>query len=171
MRRHLLGSGYSLVATIVLVGLSACAKSPAQVGSGGTHGGSGGSSSGSGGSLGSGGSSSGSGGAPSDASHGDASGDRADAEDAPADAGCQPDDSNATYVLIDDMETTTHGPIQLMGVQAPLSPGYWYNSGASYVDDGGMASNDTSSPEQGAFVFTALTTPTKTFNCEKTSTY
>src|SRR3569623_1248046 len=159
MRRHLLGSGYSLVATIVLVGLSACAKSPAQVGSGGTHGGSGGSSSGSGGSLGSGGSS-------SDASLGDASGDRADAEDAPADAGCQPDDSNATYVLIDDMETTTHGPIQLMGVQAPLSPGYWYNSGASYVDDGGMSSNDTSDPPQGSFVFSTLPSPTKTLNCQ-----
>ena len=164
MRSHLLGSGCWLAGTVLLIGLSACAKSPTQVGTGGTHGGS---SSGSGGSSsGSGGSSSGSGGSPGDAGHVDGSGDRTDAEDAPVDASCQPGDSSSTYVLIDDMETTTHGPIEFKGVQAPLSPGYWYNSGAGYVDDGGMSSNDTSDPPQGSFVFSTLPSPTKTLNCQ-----
>jgi len=147
---------------VLLVGLGACAKSPAQVGSGGTHGnqsGSGGSASGG---SGSGGSPSGSGGSPSDAGHLDSVGDRADA----ADAGCQAGASDGSYVLIDDMETTTHGPIQLAGIEAPMSPGYWYNSGAAYVDDGGMSSNDTSDPPQGSFVFTALPSPSSTLNCQ-----
>ena len=62
-----------------------------------------------------------------------------------------------TYVLIDDMETTTHGPIELATVQPPLYPGYWYNSGA------GVA-GDTAEPPMMAFVFTALPTPTKTLD-------
>ena len=166
MRRQRLVSGYSLAGTVLLlVGLVACAKSPAQVGTGGTHGsqsGSGGASPGSGGSSpGSGGS--GSGGSPA---HADAGGDLADAADASIDATCQPGDSSASYVLIDDMETTSHGPIEFAGVQAPLSPGYWYNSGAAYVDDGGMSSNDTSDPPQGSFAFSSLTSPSKTLNCQ-----
>ena len=48
------------------------------------------------------------------------------------DAGCMKGAPDDTYVLIDDMETTTHGPIEFdTGIAAPLSPGYWYNSGAS----------------------------------------
>ena len=80
---------------------------------------------------------------------------------------CKPDGSTTSnYVLIDDMETTTHGPIQLaQGISAPLSPGYWYNSGASYVGDGG-ASSDTSDPPQLSFVFTALPSPTTTLDCK-----
>jgi len=171
MRKQVLCSSYSLAGMFVLFGLVACAKSPPQTGTGGMQGslGSGGKSS-SGGS-GSGGSSSGSGGSPADAGAQDKAGDQAASDGSPADAGCQASASTATNVLIDDMETTTHGPIQLAGIEAPLLPGYWYNSGASYVDDGGVASDDTSNPPQGAFVFTALPTPTKTLNCEKTSTY
>ena len=60
-----------------------------------------------------------------------------------SDAGCMIGDPNATYVLIDDMETTTHGPIELAtGIASPLSPGYWYNSGASYFSDAGADRND-----------------------------
>ena len=40
------------------------------------------------------------------------------------DAGCKNGDPNGTYVLIDDMETTTHGPIEFeTGISPPLSPG------------------------------------------------
>jgi hypothetical protein len=98
---------------------------------------------------------------------------------APADGGqpmgdagqaCMPGPANSSYVLIDDMETTPHGPITLdEGILAPLSPGYWYNSGASYSPDGGAA-GDTSNPPQGSFSFSALPTPTKTLNC-KTSAH
>jgi hypothetical protein len=80
------------------------------------------------------------------------------------DAGCMNGDPNATYVLIDDMETTTHGPIELAtGIASPLSQGYWYNSGASYFSDAGA---DTSNPPQLSFVFSALPTPTTTLNCK-----
>jgi len=83
---------------------------------------------------------------------------------------CKPDGSTSNYVLIDDMETTTHGPIELtQGISSPLSPGYWYNSGASYVGDGG-ASSDTSNPPQLSFVFSPLPSPTTTLDC-KASTH
>ena len=73
-------------------------------------------------------------------------------------------DPNATYVLIDDMETTTHGPIEFAtGIASPLSQGYWYNSGASYFSDAGA---DTSNPPQLSFVFSALPTPATTLNCK-----
>jgi hypothetical protein len=91
-----------------------------------------------------------------------------DATTALADAECKPGNSNSGHVLIDDMETTTHGPIEFTtGIASPLAPGYWYNSGASYVGD---AAADTSDPPQKSFVFSALPTPTKTLNC-KTSTH
>jgi hypothetical protein len=61
-----------------------------------------------------------------------------------------------TYVLIDDMETTTHGPIELAGIDPPLSPGYWFNFGAS-------ACGDTATPPLTEFTFTALPTPTTTY--------
>jgi hypothetical protein len=84
-----------------------------------------------------------------------------------SDAGCTMGDPNATYVLIDDMETTTHGPIELAGIASPMMPGYWYNSGASYFSDAGaVTSNDTSNPPQRSFVFSALPTPTNTLNCK-----
>jgi hypothetical protein len=61
----------------------------------------------------------------------------------PRDAGCMIGDPNATCVLIDDMETTTHGPIELdTGIAAPLLAGYWYNSGASYFSDAGADSSN-----------------------------
>jgi hypothetical protein len=77
-------------------------------------------------------------------------------------------DPNATYVLIDDMETTTHGPIEFgTGIAAPMAAGYWYNSGAGYFSDAGAStSNDTSNPPQLSFVFSALPTPTNTLNCK-----
>ncbi len=69
-----------------------------------------------------------------------------------------------TYVLIDDMETTTHGPIELeAGIVPPLTPGYWYNSGAQVGLDAGDG-GDLSTPPQLSFVFTALTPPTTTLN-------
>jgi len=91
--------------------------------------------------------------------------------DAKADAGCVPTALSGTTVLIDDMETTTNGPIQLNeGIAAPLSQGYWYNSGANYVADGGAA-GDMSTPPQGSFVFTALPSSTTTLDCKKASTH
>lgn len=79
------------------------------------------------------------------------------------DAGCVAGNPSSTYVLIDDMEKTTHGPIQLAdGIDPPLAAGYWYNSGASYVGD---AAADTSDPPQQSFVFSALPTPTQRLNC------
>jgi hypothetical protein len=87
-----------------------------------------------------------------------------DSKTSPTDAGCNTGDPGSTYVLIDDMETTTHGPIELdTGIAPPLSPGYWYNSGANYFPDAGA---DMSSPPQGSFVFSALPTPTGTLNCK-----
>ncbi len=87
-----------------------------------------------------------------------------DAKASPTDAGCKASNSSSTYVLVDDMETTTHGPIQLsMGITAPLTPGYWYNSGASYFPDAGI---DMSSPPQGSFTFTELPKQTETLNCK-----
>jgi hypothetical protein len=62
-----------------------------------------------------------------------------------------------TYVLIDDMETTTHGPIELAGINPPLTPGYWFNFGASVC-------GDTATPPMMSFEFTALPTPTTTYD-------
>jgi hypothetical protein len=90
-----------------------------------------------------------------------------DATTSPTDTeqGCKAGAPISSYVLIDDMETTNHGPIDLdAGIRAPLTPGYWYNSGATYSADGGAA-GDTSDPPQGSFAFSALATPTKTLNC------
>src|SRR6516225_3933643 len=80
---------------------------------------------------------------------------------------CDPNAVTSNYVLIDDMETTTNGPIEFMtGINAPLTPGYWYNSGASYTgDDGGVA--DTSNPPQMSFAFSTLPAPTTTLACAK----
>jgi hypothetical protein len=87
-----------------------------------------------------------------------------------ASQGCEAGASDPSYVLIDDMETTPHGPIQFAtGIVAPLTPGYWYNSGASYGGDAGVPS-DTSNPPQMAYVFSALPSPTTTLNC-KASTH
>lgn len=83
-----------------------------------------------------------------------------------ADAGCKAGASSSTYVLIDDMETTSHGPIQLEGIASPLTPGYWYNSGASYFPDAGV---DMSNPPQGSFVFSALPSPATTLNCKESA--
>jgi hypothetical protein len=81
--------------------------------------------------------------------------------------GCEAGASDPSYVLIDDMETTTHGPIEFdTGIAWPLAPGYWYNSGASYVSDGGAVPNDTSNPPQLSFAFSALPSPTTTLNCK-----
>ncbi len=94
---------------------------------------------------------------------------RPDSKTPPTDVGqgCNAGDPNSSYVLIDDMETTAHGPIEFdMGISPPLTPGYWYNSGAGYFADGGVGSDDTSNPPQQSFVFTALPTPTQTLNCK-----
>ena len=77
-------------------------------------------------------------------------------------------DPKATYVLIEDMETTDHGPIDLdAGISPPLVAGYWYNSGAGYTADSGVGMDDTSNPMQRSFTFTALPTPTQTLNCNE----
>jgi len=93
-----------------------------------------------------------------------------DAMTSPTDAGCIPSTLNGTPVLIDDMEMGTNGPIQLTGLTAPLSAGYWYNSGANYVADGGTTL-DMSTPPQGSFAFAALPSPTTTLDCKKASTH
>jgi len=83
----------------------------------------------------------------------------------PGDSGPSDEASpNWTYVLIDDMETTTHGPIELdAGITPPLTPGYWFNSGAQVGLDAGDA-GDMSDPPYTMFKFTALPTPTTTLN-------
>ena len=145
MRKQIFILGCSVVGMAFLSGMSACTSSSSQTnGTGGAAsiatGGAGGSNSGTGGSK------SGTGGASRN------------------DAGCIVGDPNSTYVLIDDMETTTHGPIELTtGIDPPLAPGYWYNSGASYSS---AAASDTSNPPQLSFVFSALPTPTTTLNCK-----
>jgi hypothetical protein len=84
------------------------------------------------------------------------------------DAGCSAGAAGSSYVLIDDMETTSHGPIELaMGIAAPLTPGYWYNSGANYFPDAGI---DMSTPPQMSFAFSALPTSTTTL-CGKASAH
>jgi hypothetical protein len=143
MRKQLLCSGCSIFGMALLAGLGACSSSPGQAG------GTGGSQAGS---SGKGGGSGGNGGATTQL----------------PDAGCNAGGSSSSYVLIDDMETTNHGPIQLaMGIAAPLTPGYWYNSGANYFPDAGI---DMSTPPQMSFAFSALTTPTTTL-CGKTSAH
>jgi hypothetical protein len=94
-----------------------------------------------------------------------------DAGTSPDDGGCKPSASDNSYVLIDDMEMGTNGPIDLDGgLTSPLTLGYWYNSGASYRADGGAGSDDKSTPTQGSFAFTSLSMPTNTLNC-KTSAH
>jgi hypothetical protein len=85
--------------------------------------------------------------------------------DAPA-QGCEAGPAPTGYVLIDDMETTTHGPIQFAtGIAAPATAGYWYNSGANYGGDAGVPA-DTSNPPQMAFMFSPLPSPSATLNCK-----
>ncbi len=80
--------------------------------------------------------------------------------------GCEAGPAPSGYVLIDDMETTTHGPIQLAtGISGQQTQGYWYNSGAGYAGDAGVPA-DTSTPPQMSFVFSALSAPTTTLNCK-----
>lgn len=77
---------------------------------------------------------------------------------------CKAGAPSSNHVLIDDMEKTTNGPIQFTtGISLPLTPGYWYNSGANYLADAGV---DMSNPAQGSFMFSALTTPTTTLSCK-----
>jgi hypothetical protein len=79
---------------------------------------------------------------------------------------CEAGTPDPKYVLIDDMETTDHGPIEFVtGIDAPLTPGYWYNSGASYGGDGGVPA-DTSNPPQMSFVFSTLSSSSTTLNCK-----
>ena len=80
--------------------------------------------------------------------------------------GCEAGPAPSGYVLIDDMETTTHGPIQLAtGISGQQTQGYWYNSGAGYAGDAGVPA-DTSTPPQMSFVFSALSSATTTLNCK-----
>jgi hypothetical protein len=77
---------------------------------------------------------------------------------------CKAGAPSSNHVLIDDMETTPNGPIQFTtGITAPLTPGYWYNSGANYLADAGV---DMSNPVQGSFMFSALPSPTTTLSCK-----
>jgi hypothetical protein len=96
-------------------------------------------------------------------SPGDAGSSNSDSSEGRATDGSSPIDTGAsdagsfTYVLIDDMETTTHGPIELSTITPPLYPGYWYNSGAAVA-------GDTAEPPMMSFVFAALPAPTKTLD-------
>ncbi|MDP9036448.1 MAG: hypothetical protein M3O50_16730 [Myxococcota bacterium] len=83
---------------------------------------------------------------PADASNGNPS---SDASSSSADAAA--DGPGGVLVLVDDMESTTSGPILLTGITAPLSPGYWYNSGAQFTDAGDMAQ-----PAEGMFAFSGF---------------
>jgi hypothetical protein len=143
MRKQLLCSVCSILGLAFLTGLAACSSNPGQTGgqtgghAGGQAGASGRGGSGSGGST-------------------------------TPDAGCTAGAASSNYVLIEDMETTNHGPIALtMGIASPLTPGYWYNSGANYFPDAGI---DQSNPPNMSFAFSALPTPTTTL-CGKTSAH
>ncbi len=78
------------------------------------------------------------------------------------DSGQSGDAGAFKYTLIDDMETTTHGPIELAGIMPPESPGYWFNFG-------GTTSGDTLSPPNTMFTFSALPTPTTTLMGKKST--
>ena len=163
MRRQISYSVCSVVGTAFLFGLSTCSSSTNNAGqptnaSGGTQTGAGGSQTGTGGSqTATGGSQAGTGGS------------QAGAAGSQAAAGCTAADPNSTYILIDDMEKTSHGPIQFdTGIAPPMAQGYWYNSGASWSSDAGT---DTSDPPQRSFVFSALPAPTTTFDCTKASAH
>jgi hypothetical protein len=138
MRKQLFGSGCSLVGMALLAGLAACSNKTGYADAG----------------------------AP-----GKDGGRKDSGQDSTTplpDAGCMAGAANSSYVLIDDMETTNHGPIQLaMGIAAPLTPGYWYNSGANYFPDAGI---DMSNPPQMSFAFSALPTPSTTL-CGKASAH
>jgi hypothetical protein len=73
-----------------------------------------------------------------------------------------------TYVIIDDMESTTHGPILLPGITAPETPGYWFNFGASKLPEAGPPP-DMADPPIMSFTFTALPSPTTTLNGKTSS--
>jgi hypothetical protein len=60
------------------------------------------------------------------------------------------------YTLIDDMETTTHGPIEYAGITPPETPAYWFNFG-------GTAMGDVMTPPYQSFVFSAVDPPTTTY--------
>src|SRR3954451_6590846 len=60
---------------------------------------------------------------------------------------------NYTYTLVDNLESTTNGPILLAGITDPLTPGYWYNFGADKT-------GETSIPPNGMFAFSDITPPT-----------
>jgi hypothetical protein len=80
----------------------------------------------------------------------------------PGDGGAPSGDATNTsdaptykYTLIDDMETTTHGPIKLPGIVPPEKPGYWFNFG-------GTTAGDMLTPPYQSFVFSAVVPPTTT---------
>lgn len=64
--------------------------------------------------------------------------------------------TNYTYTLIDDMETTTHGPIEYTGVTPPETPAYWFNFG-------GTAMGDVMTPPYQSFAFSAVDPATTTY--------
>jgi hypothetical protein len=181
MHKRLLVSRCSLLGIVLLAGATACSNSPngAPSSSGGQAG--------SGASAQGGSAASAQGGSAASAQGGSAAsaqGGSAASAQGGSDGGCKADASTGSYVLIDDMETTDHGPIEFtVGISSPLSPGYWYNSGANYAPSGGSggagggggagaggnAVIDTSTPPQGSFTFTALPKPTATLDCKKTS--
>ncbi len=83
------------------------------------------------------------------------------------DGGASQPDGDASqapsYVLIDDMETTTHGPIELTGIPSSDSPGYWFNFGANKLLEAGPPP-DMADPPIMSFAFSALPAPTTTLN-------
>jgi hypothetical protein len=99
-----------------------------------------------------------------DATAGTDSASSAKSDGATASDACTPSEAGGdagsyTYTLIDNMETTTHGPIQLAGINPPYTPAYWFNYGAP--EDAG----DMATPPITMFTFTELPTPTTTLNC------
>lgn len=179
MRKRLLVSRSSLLGLAIL-GAAACSKTEdgtsANGGQGGSTSNQGGSTSPQGGSTSpKGGSTSNQGGSSQGGSTSPQGG--STSPQGGSDGGCKSTALNGTPVLIDDMETTDHGPIQLTaGISAPLSPGYWYNSGANYAPAGGGGGGvgnviDTSDPPQGSFKFSALPQAATTLDCNKVSAH
>jgi hypothetical protein len=73
------------------------------------------------------------------------------------DSGSYVDALSYSYTLIDDMETTTHGPIEYAGIMPPETPAYWFNFG-------GTAMGDVMTPTYQSFVFSDVVPPTTTYN-------
>jgi hypothetical protein len=97
----------------------------------------------------------------SSSTHGSSS--AGDGGTSPGDGGSSGDGA-VVYTLIDNMETTVHGPIEFdAGYTTPETQGYWFNFGASKLPEAGPPL-DMATPPITVFSFTVLPAATTTLN-------